>query len=239
VDRWKDTKSFFLWVDKEKQKAKEELEDTRTKTNGLIEYDDRETMMHLIDLVHTYELDIKYLKKHISKNVLEYLNQTSNKMNLLCIDTFISTIEDITYFKQSKMSIDGSAFREEIEILKKKADTLQFFSNGPIEIKLPKLPHVCIYEMVDVLKKRGVDMESIKLLNSYFDNRMRLPSRSNSVDDEYLKIKDGSNFISDALKSGLYTGNKAIIETIAVELMDYYIPDIGISYHRKLSPKKT
>jgi hypothetical protein len=238
MDRWKNKEAFLQWVELEKQKAKDELKYIKNENNGIVDNDEK-TMRHIMRLIWTLEISTDDIKRRITKNEFEYLTQTSLTINLLCITAFINTVEDIEYFKKSKLSTDGKEYNREVNQLKNKADTLQFYSSKSIEIKIPKLPHVSIYEMVYVLKSYGADEASIKLLNSYFDDRIRLPKKSTSVIAEEEKIKHTADLMSESLKVGIYQRDPVMMNTILVEAMDYYIPDINLSYDRKLSQKKT
>ena len=235
MDKWESKKTFFTWIDNERLEAQKKAEKIQNEFNTTVTYDLQTLEGFYFIFSIAYSLDIDFIKKTISDDIFEYLKAYRIDLNLFNLSVFVRTIDDIDFFKKSKLSTDGKEYKREIEQLKTKADTLQFYSKDPIEIRLPILPHVSIYLMVEQLRKDGVSEKNIKLLNSFFDGRLRLPKLNNSIKAEKDKIQYAANFMSEALKQKIYSRQ---IETIVCEILDYYIPDINLSYHRGVTTEK-
>jgi len=235
MDKWESKKAFFNWIDNERLKAQKKAEKIRNEFNATVTYDLQTLEDFYFIFSKAYTLDIDFIKKTISDDVFEYLKAYEIDLELFNLSIFARTIDSIRFFKKSKLSTDGKEYKREIEQLKAKADALQFYSIDPIEIRLPILPHVSIYLMVEQLRRRNTSERDIKLLNSFFDGRARLPKLNSSIEAEKDKIQYATDFMSEALKRKIYSPQ---IETILCEILDYYIPDIGLSYHRKITTEK-
>ena len=232
MQRYESKKNFIEWVDTERKNCQEAI--LKYQENGGEVPLETEKDFNKVSYMVTvgYEADLDFVKNNMTDDLLEYLNAYSLDMNILVIDSFLRAIDEIKFFKKSGLSQDGKEYKKEIERLKSKADYLQFFSTTHIQIRLPKLPHVILYDFVKYLRRSGLSEEQIKIIHNYFPDRKRLPKKSTSTMNEAQKVKKVATFFKEALQSGAYSKNRKMIETILVEELDYYIPKFSLTYFK-------
>lgn len=137
---------------------------------------------------------------------VKYLHSISEaKIYTAHIVNFIELHDDIRYFYNFNLSIDGTEFKRQINNLKNNASELQKLSEETITIRLPKLPHERIYDFVKDQQFLELPDEEIKAfihLLEKFDEKYgelkRFPSQTKNHYNEWI---NGANIVNRKVMS--------------------------------------
>ena len=113
-------------------------------------------------------------------NMVTNFQEIKNIIEPYHFDIMLNTLEEIEYFKKSKMSDNNTNYKNEVKQLKKKANDLQKFSSKQIEIKIPILPQESRLQMYTILKRDGLSDKEITTLDNFLRiilGKYRLPKK--------------------------------------------------------------
>lgn len=195
---WKNSIDLIKWIEIEIHSAEKELDEFITKDTK------KDEIFPLYALlIAGKKVEYPIIKKLSNEEIenLSFLYQTNENIYLIHLLEIIKLIAEVDFFYKSKISIDGTRYKSEINRLKNNADELQKFSESQIIIKLPILPHESIAFTVENLKRYGLNNDEIKsLLNSFeiFKTRDKLPKITKALENRELKrftnnLKESAN----------------------------------------------
>jgi len=220
MSRWKDKKDFIVWAKNERFKAeKNQYLYFKHQANNFKDCDPKIKM-----ILKNSTLNLKTLEIVLDDEILEHLNNYffDIDIDIYYLDIFISTIDSVRFFKKSKFSTDAKEFNREIMQLKKKADTLQYFSMTPIDIRLPILPQDAIFTMITEFQNHGLESNIIEYFHDFFQDRKRLPKKTKT----YIKhLEELSNL------ENIEKNNKLeFAHARAAEKINWYKPNSNLRY---------
>ena len=157
MNKWKDIPAFIEWANNEKNMAIDYIDHYMWYDNAV--YDDPISKINIAR--QNRDINIARLETIIDDKIISHLNTYFPNIDIefFLLKTFIFTIDEVRYFDKSGFSQDAKDFKDEIKSLKKKADTLQYFSNEQINISLPVLPQVSIFAMREEFTKHKLSDE--------------------------------------------------------------------------------
>lgn len=186
MDKWKDKEAFLQWAKSERSKAE-------NRQHLYFKYiNNSEKCPPRIKLIlKNSTLNLKTFETVLDNEILEHLNYYFSDLDIdiYHLDVFISTIDSVRFFKNSKLSTDAKEFNREIIQLKKKADNLQYFSMTPIDIRIPILPQDAIYSMIIEFRKYELENYIIEYFHNFFKDRKRLPKKTKTFLQRIDKLR--------------------------------------------------
>jgi hypothetical protein len=209
MENWKNKEEYFKFLKIKHLNSKKKLREI--KESGDNSYSQLDYYCLEVD---ADDKSLAVIQETLSDELFEYISSYTLNISLVDILMIIRTKRDIDFFKQNKYSTDGYELKREIEQSKKRADKMKNLSTNQIEITLPKAPHVSISLLVSYLRARGLDEDTIKVINSYF-GRQRLPKGNydavKELEKEFLKyaleeldnIEYDKYYLSSIMKSGV------------------------------------
>jgi len=219
VDRWKDKADFLQWAKDERSKAE-------NKQYLYFEYKNNKEQLppDMKLILKNSTLNLKTFETVLDNEILEHLNYyfSDTNIDIYHLDIFISTVDSVRFFKNSKLSTDAKEFRREVTQLKKRADNLQYFSMTPIDIRIPILPQDAIYSMISEFRKYELKNYIIEYFHNFFKDRKRLPKQTKT----FLHRIDSLNELEEIEKETEI--NFAQIR--AAEKINWYQPNKNLRY---------
>ncbi len=183
MTRWETKRAFIKWMEEKRDEAKKNV-------NGF------DVGAGIIDLnTKNSIVCIEHIENMIDDNMIEHFNAhfEETDIDIHYLEEFIKTVEEVRFFKKSKLSSDATEFKREIGELKKKADYLQHFSDDNITIRLPSLPHYAILSKMDYFKEEKINEDIIRAFHEFFKDRKRLPKTTKLYKERVKEFHETSN----------------------------------------------